>query len=449
MNNNKNGLLTGVLYVLLILLVVGLGVLLFFNFQANEQQNAEIRAAEEAANTTPTPEPTVTPEPTATPSRNTETVTLAFAGDLVGQAGLTTDAEHKADDGTASYDFTDELSGVRSSLAGADISACTLVSSVTAAGGYDSYHMPPAIATALHDAGFMVVNAATDHVMDRGLEGLVETVNSLKNSGLAVVGAYADSGRSMLLANVKDVKVGFLSYTYSTAGGTSEPVSVADNSWCIDLLTTDYMTAKETVDYTKIDADVAAMRDAGADIVVCFVYWWDNTQYYTAPRANQTEVVDHLLENGVDVIVGGGVKVPQPIEVRTVDRADGTKANCVVCYSLSNLMSCFGDENTNVSAVARIEISRDLDEGDVWISGVTTRPLFMLDTDDYEDYSEPGFKYRLLDAREAMRAKEDGSDTVLSENAYTAVQEDIAAMQTLLGEDYDEQLGGVSIDYPY
>lgn len=448
MNNNKNGLATGFMYVLLILLAVGLGFLIFFNYRANEQQQAEIRAAEEAANTTPTPEPSGTPEPTAVPARNTETVTLAFAGDLVGQAGLTTDAQSTADDGTVSFSFNEELAGVRTSLEGADITACTLVSNLAAAGEYDSYRMPTDMAAALHEAGFMVVNAATDHIMDRGLEGLTETVNALKGNGLAVVGAYADSNRSMLLANVKDVKIGFLSYTYGTAGGTSEPVSVADNSWCIDLLTTDYMTARETVDYTKIDGDVAAMREAGADIVVCFVYWWDNDQYYTEPRSNQTEVVDHLLSSGVDIIVGGGVKVPQPIEVRTVERADGN-ANCVVCYSLSNLMSCFGDTYTNISAVAQIQISRDVDDGDVWISGVSTRPLFMLDTDDYEDYSDPGFKYRLLDAREASYAREQGSTEVLSESAYAAVQTGIADLQTLLGAEYDVDGGGKSIEYPY
>ena len=449
MKNNENGLFTGFLYVLLVLLAVGLGLLVFFNFRANERQQAEIEAAEEAANATPTPEPTLTPEPTATPNRNTETITLAIAGDLVGQAGLTTDAQSTGDDGSVRYDFSQELAGVQGALAEADLAMCTLVSTLTDSGDYDSYRMPQSLAPALRDAGFDLVNAASDHIMDRGLEGLAETVNTLKNSGLAVVGAYADANRSLLMANVNGVKVAFLSYTYGTAGGTSEPVSVADNSWCLDLLTTDYMTAKETVDYAKIDGDVAAVRQAGADIVVCFVYWWDNTQYYTEPRTNQTEVADHLLEAGVDILVGGGVKVPQPIEVRTVERADG-KANCVVCYSLSNLMSCFSDTYTNISAVANIEISRDVDDGDVWISAVSQRPLFMLDTGDYEDYIDPEFKYRLLDAREAVADRQSGTSFILSDAAYEAAQTGITDLQTLMGEEYDEeQAGGVSLEYPY
>ena len=437
------------MYIMLVILLVGLGLLMYFNLRANQDQQAAIQAAEEAEAATPTPAPTATPEPTAVPQRNASTVTLAFAGDLVGQAGLATDAQTTADDGTEAYDFTDELSGVRASLENADLAACTLVSTVTDSGEYDSYRMPSAIGTGLRDAGFDLVNAASDHIMDRGLEGLTETVNHLKNSGLGVIGAYDSSNRSFLVATVGGVKVAFLSYTYGTAGTGADPVSIADNSWCLDILTTDYMTEKETVDYEKIDADIAAVQQSGADIVVCYVYWWDNTQYYTEPRDNQKEVVDHLLDKGVDIVIGGGVKVPQPIEVRTVEREDGTKANCVVCYSLSSMMSCFNDEYTNISAVASIQISRDTDNGDVWISAVNERPLMMVDTDDYTDYGNPGFKYRLVDARNAMEGRVQGTSYDLSDTAYSAAEKAIGDLQTLLGAEYDVANGGKSMEFPY
>ena len=431
----KNGFSTGFMYVILVFMAVGLGFLIFFNFRANKQQQASIEAAKAAALVTPTPEPTQTPVPSAEPVRNADTVTLAFAGDLVGQAGLTTDARQTSGDGVVTYDFTAELEGVRTALEGADLAACTLVSTLTDAGDYDSYQMPSAMATAIRDVGFDLVNAATDHILDRGLEGLSETVGHLRNAGLGVLGAYDNANRALLMANVNGVKVGFLSYTYSTATSTggSQPVSIADNSWCLDLLTTDYMTTMETVDYTKIDADIAAMREAGADIVVCFAYWWNNTQYYTEPRGNQIDVADHLLESGVDILIGGGVKSPQPIEVRTVERADGN-ANCVVCYSLSNLMSCFTDTYTNISAVAQIEISRDMDNGDVWISAVSAEPLFM----DYAEGNEVGSRYRLLNARETADAGQ----------ATPAIQTGVNDLHTLIGEDYFRE-GGMALRFPY
>lgn len=439
------------MYIILVLLAVGLGVLTFFNYQANKQQQQTIEAVKEAASATPTPPPTETPAPTEEPKRNTETITMAFAGDLVGQAGLTTDVEETGEEGEApTYDFTEQISGVVPSLGEADVAVCTLVTTLGNDGTYDSYHMPASLATALRGAGFNLVNAASDHILDRGLEGLATTANVLKEAGLNPTGIYGESAsRSLPIANIGDVKVAFLSYTYGTAGTGAEPVSVADYSWCMDILTTDYMTNKETVDYGKITSDIAAVKEAGADIVACFVYWWDNTQYYTEPRSNQTEVVDYLLENGVDIIIGGGVKVPQPIETRVVERADGSRSNCVVCYSLSSLMSCFNDVYTNLSAVVSIEISRDADTGEIWISGVSDRPLFMLDTGDYEDYSDPSFRYRLLDATEAVANYEQGSTDVVSAQAYEAIKTGIDDLKTLMGAEYAEENGGVTLEFPY
>lgn len=440
----ENGLLTGLLYVLMVFLAVGLAILVFFNYQANTEQMAAIEAEELAAAVTPTPEPTATPAPTAVPERNTETVTLAFAGDIVGQPGLTTEAASQDGD-VVSYDYTEELLGVSRSLEGSDLAACTLVGTLSGKGPFDEgYRMSNDMTAALAGVGFQVVNAATDHILDDGVDGLVSTVETLSLGSLAAVGAYrSEQLHGIFMAQVRGVNVAVLSYTYGTGG-----VSVADEPWCVDILTQDYMTGQETVDYERIDADVAAAKSGGADIVVCFVYWWDNTQYYTAARSNQTEVVEHMFQNGVDIVIGSGVKTPQPIETRTVERADGTTANCVVCYSLSNLMSCFSDVYTNLSATVKIEVCRDVDTGEVWISGVSYDPLFMLDTGDYSDYESPSFKYRLLDAYSAMEAFESGGKNVSSET-YDAIVEGVESLRSILGVQYDSAGGGALLVCPY
>lgn len=432
----------------LVLLTIGLVFLVFFNYQANKEQQAEIDAAIEAQSVTPTPVPTSTPAPTAEPERNTQNVVLSFAGDIVGQAGLSSEAQ-KITDEVASFDFTEEISGVNAALQASDLAACTLVGTLSNGGGYDSYLIPGELADSLQASGFDLVNVATDHVLDQGLQGLQNTVNSLQEAGLGVLGAYSsDSSRRLVTAEKNGMKIAFLSYTYSTAGTGAQPISVADNSWCIDLLTTDYMTEKQEIDYTKIESDIAAVKEAGVDIIVCFVYWWDGTQYYTEPRDNQRELADYLFEKGVDILIGSGVKSPQPIEVTTVEREDG-KANCVACYSLSNLMSCFNDQYTNISAVVNIELSRDTDSNEVWISSVSEYPLFMIDTEDYSDYSNPGFRYRLVDARAAMQQYEQGQGGALSDSAYAAVGTGITDLRTILGEQYDIGNGGASLQFPY
>lgn len=440
-----DGFLSNLLSILMILLVVGLAVLVFFNYQANTQQMAEIAAAEAAAAATPTPPPAATPEPTPVPLRNAETVTLAFAGDIVGQAGLTTDALVSGEDGSESYDYSLQLEGVKDILEEADLSAVTLVGTIAAEGEHEAYRMAPAMANALAGSGFQVVNAATDHILNFGLDGLTETVSILNSQGLQTIGAYTgELSNGLFVANVGEMKVALLSYTYGT-GGTS----VATNPWCLNILTTDYMSGQETVDYGRIDRDIAAVKDAGADIVVCMVYWWDNTQYYNDPRDNQTEVVDYLTQNGVDIVIGSGVKAPQPIQVNTVERADGTKANTVVCYSLSNLLSCFNDKYTNISAIASIDVSRDVDTGEIWISGVRYDPMFTLDTEDNGAYGEDDERFWAIPAYDAVEAYENGEDGAVEEAAYEAIKTGIADLQTLLGAEYDAENGGVTLEFPY
>lgn len=440
-----DGFLSNLLSILMILLVVGLAVLVFFNYQANTQQMAEIAAAEAAAAATPTPPPAATPEPTPVPLRNAETVTLAFAGDIVGQAGLTTDALVSGEDGSENYDYSLQLEGVKDILEEADLSAVTLVGTIAAEGEHEAYRMAPAMANALAGSGFQVVNAATDHILNFGLDGLTETVSILNSQGLQTIGAYTgELSNGLFVANVGEMKVALLSYTYGT-GGTS----VATNPWCLNILTTDYMSGQETVDYGRIDRDIAAVKDAGADIVVCMVYWWDNTQYYNDPRDNQTEVVDYLTQNGVDIVIGSGVKAPQPIQVNTVERADGTKANTVVCYSLSNLLSCFNDKYTNISAIASIDVSRDVDTGEIWISGVRYDPMFTLDTEDNGAYGEDDERFWAIPAYDAVEAYENGEDGAVEEAAYEAIKTGIADLQTLLGAEYDAENGGVTLEFPY
>ena len=457
------------LYILLVLLCVGLVLLVFLNWRANAEQQEQLAAEQAAAETTPTPVPTATPEPTPEPVRSTENITLAFAGDLVSQVQLTSNAEHYDGD-TVRYDYSDELADITSILQRADYCGCTFVGTIRDGSDYGNYEMAPDIGAALSVTGFQMISTATDHILDRGLDGVQETVDTLRGDGLIVVGASSEAGEdSYYIQTINGINVAFLSYTCGTGGQ-----SAAEYSWAVNILTTDYMTDQDSIDKDRVTADIAAAREAGADIVVCYVYWWEDNQYYTTVRDNESELAQYLCENGVDILIGGGIKMPQPIETMTVDRADGTRANCVVCYSLSNLMSCFTDDDTELGAIAMIDISRDIDTDEVWVSGVSYEPLFMLNTERYpatkteeddgqsedgedteaaeeedgeEDLTPVEYTLSVLDARAAAEDYEDG-DQWLTNTAFDAVSRGILRLQEIMGEQYDSINGGVTLDYP-
>lgn len=456
------------MYIILVFLVVGLGVLLFLNVMANKEL-AQQRAEEIAASVIPaTPVPTPEAAPTPTPARNTEDILLTFAGDVVGQMGLTSQAryeiesdEDEDEDAEAAgpeyaYDYTEELAQVAASLDEADFASCTLASVLMDAEEYDSYIMPAIFAETLADVGFDMVNTATEHVLEHGLEGLNATVTAIEENGMVNLGSAADAARfnengGIYTKVINGVTFAFMSYTAGTGG-----MSAADYPHAVNILTTDYMSGQSAVDYDRLTADLAKAKDMGANVIVCYLYWWPNANYYTDVREDEKAVVDFLCQNGADIIIGGGVKVPQPIELRKVATENGYK-NCVVAYSLGSLVSCLNDNYTNLSAILDVRLKRDVDNGEIWISHVSYRPMFMLDTDDYSDVSEAPYKYRLYDLYSTMaryEAVNEGAEDADPESlaadcitleVYNAMRDGAVSLQSILGADFDEANGGVDV----
>ncbi len=472
----KNGFLTIVLYILLVFMVVALAVLMYMNVLANKQLNDAVLAAQKAQIYAEmvTPTPATTPEPTPEPVRNTTDIVLAFGGDMVGQLGVTTEAAQTTDTAestettesesesasTTVYDYTPQLANLSGDLESADLSVCTLVGSLMEASEYESYQLAPSFAEALAQTGFNMINTATDHCLDFGKEALDSTIAAIGEQGMINLGSYADED-SFNLANGICTKVingatfAFLSYTWATNG-----MSAANEPYSVNILTTDYMTDKVTVDYDRLASDLARAKDMGANVIVCNIAWSANDSYYSDVRDDQREVVDYLCANGADIVVGSGLKVPQPIELRQVTLEDGTTKNCVVAYCLGNMLNCLNDSNTNLSGLLYVTLRRDVDNGEVWLASVGYRPLFMLDTDDYEDIEEgtATFKYRLFDLYDTVErfdrvnsgTGEDGESEQLvndciTRDVYDAMITGAATLKNIFGADFDLQGGGVDV----
>ncbi len=474
----QNGFLTIVMYILLVFLCVALAVLMYLNILANKQVNEEMAAAQAEKTYTALvqPTPAATPEPTPEPERSTTDITLAFGGDMVAQLGITTEARQPSEESTESeedesesesgtvetavYDYTAQLANISAALEGADVSVCTLVGSMKSSAEYESYLLSPSFAEALAATGFDMIATASDHCLDFGAQALYSTIEAIEGQSLINLGTSA-SQESFDLAGGLYTKVingatfAFLTYTWATNG-----VSAANEPYAVNILTTDYVTDKITVDYDRLSADLSRAKEMGADMIVCSIAWSSNDSYYSDVRDDQRAVVDYLCENGADIIVGSGLKVPQPIELKQVKLEDGSTKNCVVAYCLGNMLNCLNDQNTNLSGLLYVTLKRDMDNGEVWLSNVSYRPLFMLDTDDYEDIEEDSaeFKYRLFDLYDVVErfnrvnsgeGEQGESDKLVSDSitrdVYDAMISGAATLQNIFGTQYDAQNGGVDV----
>ena len=347
--------------------------------------------------------PEETPEPS--PEHvNTVTSTLAVGGDIVMHTGL--NGEAMTDTG---YDYVPIFGILKDFIANADYSVCSLVTTLGGGGNYTAYPLfksPVDLASSIASVGFNLVNTATSHCVDSFKDGIVSTLDALDSAGLSHVGTYRsqeerDSSGNRFTADVGGVNVAFLSYTCDT-----NAIPVAGFEYAVSICTEDYLTGGTEIDYDLIEGDLAAAKESGADIVFVFMSW--GTEFATTPSDQQLELADFLFEHGADIIIGGHCRVPQPMEMRTVKDVEGNERTGFICYSLGNMLSCQNDEYTDISALVNIELTKDTDTGETWISDVSYKPIYMADLYDYgiNDY---GWHYRMVDLHAAIDSYESGA----------------------------------------
>ena len=227
----------------------------------------------------------------------------------------------KGSDGKCSYSsYYTHISPVAKS---ADISVINLETPIGDKnfGGYPSFCAPDSFLYAITDAGFNLVLLANNHILDRGKEGALYTLNLLDTLKTAYCGIYRNMEERdslyPLIIEKKGLKVAFLNYTYSTNGRTAPKPLVVN-----------------MIDKEVMANDIAKAKSMGTDAIIACMHWGD--EYTSLPPKNVQELAEWLLEQGVDHIIGHHPHVIQPIELR---KETNTPDKHVVAYSLGNLVS--------------------------------------------------------------------------------------------------------------
>lgn len=390
------------------------------------------------AGVTPSAAPSATPSEQPDEPSSTTTAVIAVGGDIVMHTGLNTEAYSSGE-----YDYTPIFGVLPDLISNTDYAVCSLVSTLADGGTYTAYPLfrsPTSIADAISSVGFDLVNTATSHLADSYKDGIDSTLDALDAAGLNHVGTYRtqeerDSSGNRTMVDINGISVAFLAYTCDTNN-----VPVSGFEYAASICATDYLTGGTEIDYELMDSDIAAAREAGAELVFVFMSW--GTEFSTSPSDLQYEIADGLISAGADVIIGGHCRVPQPMEMRTVRLEDGTERTAFVCYSLGNLLSCQNDDYTDISAILNIEITRNDDTGETVVSGVSYRPIYMADLYDYgiNDYD---WHYRVVDLHNAIAAWESGDDWgFMTEEIYTDMVIALEAAHEFFGGEFDPEYDG-------
>lgn len=266
---------------------------------------------------------------------------IVFAGDAMQHQAQLSAARTNLGD----YDYSGCFDEIAPLIQSADYAVVNLETPIGSTNftGYPCFNAPASFAKALRDAGFNLMLTANNHTLDRRDHGLHQTIDSLDAAGIEHIGTYHSSAaRDTILPFVKNIagiKIGFLNYTYGTNGISLTGDAVVDY-----------------IDRRRIADDISSVRDAGAEILTVMVHWGE--EYKLLESSSQRALSDFLVEQGVDLIIGGHPHVIQPMEIR---HNDDIGKNVLVVYSLGNFISNMKTRDTRGGAIVRVSIVRGRD----------------------------------------------------------------------------------------
>jgi len=268
---------------------------------------------------------------------------LLFVGDAMQhQAQLDRAKELGSDE---CYDYSDCLTLIAPQILSADYAICNLeVPLGGRKGGYTGFpcfSAPDEWAYTLQRAGFDMFLTANNHTLDRRDYGLRRTLDVLNRLNIDHIGTYKDAIQRKHLVpfikNINGIKIGFLNYTYGTNG-----IEAKDGA------------EVALIDRRKMADEIKATRDAGAELVIVCMHW--GVEYVLTENSEQRSLANFLMDNGVDMIIGGHPHVIQPMKVMHNSREN---KDVLVVYSLGNFISNMKTQDTKGGALVRVFIERD------------------------------------------------------------------------------------------
>lgn len=315
-------------------------------------------------------------------SLTTKEVSLTAIGDVMMHQWQITRGYDAATD---TFDYADSFTYVKSYLEEADFTFANL--ETTFAGrykgsssdilGYSCYPMfnaPEVLGNNLQDAGIDMVATANNHSLDSGLQGVYSTLDYLDSIGMKHLGTArsAEEQQELCIVDVDGITFGFTCYTYGT-NGIPVPSSAP---FCVNSL--------NNYEEAKIEAmceEVRKLDEVGVDVVMPIIHF--GTEYRELQDSWQEECVDRLFEAGADIIVGGHPHVVEPMEIREITDADGTKRTGYVIYSLGNFISSQRYENGVMKDIGLImDMDFKKEQGETTLTGWRFAPTYVYWTDD-------------------------------------------------------------------
>lgn len=324
--------------------------------EAVSENEAPVESAAES-------EEEITPVKKDEPSEGTTKVHLCCAGDNLIHDNIYVEAQKE--DG--SYDFSKCYAPCKKLIEGADVAILnqeTLVNDAFEPSTFPTFSTPTAVGDAVVDFGFNVISMSNNHVLDKGSEGLISSLDYWDSKDVVHYGAYRDEADSedIKTMEVNGITFAFLGYMEHTNGIYLEdgaPGKVV------------YLSEEDVIERQIRKADKMA------DVVVVSCHY--GTEIMNELNAQQLYITPKLVEWGADLIIGTQAHALSTCEY--LDKPDGGKA--FVYYGLGNFFhTMYDNDNADghqgkslVGIFGQLDIIKDYATKEITIENVKAIPV--------------------------------------------------------------------------
>lgn len=290
------------------------------------------------------------------------------------------------------YDFSHIYEDIKKYTLGADLVIGNLETCFTTGEylGVGKYNSPKQFAKDLKNIGVDLLNTANNNSFNYGKQGVTDTIDTLKEVGIEVVGTKYQGEESIVIKQIDGIEIAFLSYTYGLNG--------------INNITEEQTNLVNVISKDKILKDLKQVENT--DYICVNMHWGENN--LNKPSQQQQELADFLFENGADIILGTHSPYLQPMEVKKNNKEE----DVFVAYSIGSFISTSGYRDENVEMILDIKITKDID-GNTYLSKITYTPIYLLDNG-----KEVKNRYKLLDVKEEIKIYESGNINRINKKIY-------------------------------
>jgi poly-gamma-glutamate synthesis protein (capsule biosynthesis protein) len=277
-------------------------------------------------------------DPPLPPQKDSVTIKMIFAGDLMGHMPWINSGLKNGD-----YHYDTAYTFIKPYIEKADYAILNLETTLNGPPykGYPMFASPDALARDAKKAGFDFMALANNHCADRGNSGICRTNHVLDSLKIPHTGSFNDT--AMFLKNyppvvdIKGIKIAILNYTYSTNG--------------IPVYGPNYVNI---IDSVSIMDGITKAKAKKPDLIISIMHWGE--EYSRTESERQERFARLMATNGVDIVFGAHPHVVQPI--KTFPSAKDASRVVPVFYSVGNFLCNQRDRYKDGGIFAEVTITK-------------------------------------------------------------------------------------------